>query len=462
MQISDVLMGRDGLAGVQWALQGRPARQALRQGLASLLADGALPGPCYLQRAKYKPGRKLTGYYDVGLRSSNGARPGRRPIAVTWTNEAEDRAGPAPALLEMEAEAMRRGLAAPFQRLLAVVPAWGMRIRVAPLDPDFPQLVRVSDPHYVPNMLARVYRQAGEAREPAAAYAITPIRYRPGQRHVLRYDPQGAHPGDEILFAKLYEGEEGAQAVRVATWVTERLVESGTVVRGVRPRAYVAEDAVILYPQVVGTPVSSRLGGPARAVAAHLEQAGRALQALHRAPDPPEDALPRHSFAAEVKAIARTCEHIHVLLPEVGAQISRVLERAQDLHSGLPQEPATFVHGDFKADHLWITPNGLTLIDYDTCTIADPALDVGKFLADLQWWYAAYDQPGVETAQEPFLRGYAADLSPARLARARIYEALVLVKMTAHRVRLFDPDWARRTARLIDRAEAVLRIPVTP
>jgi aminoglycoside phosphotransferase (APT) family kinase protein len=266
----------------------------------------------------------------------------------------------------------------------------------------------------------------------------------------------------EILFAKLYEGEEGAQAVRVATWVTERLAESGTVVTGVRPRAYVAADAVILYPQVVGTPVSGQLHRPGREVAAHLEQAGRALAALHGAPAPPADALSRHSFAAEVKGIARTCEHIQVLLPEVGAQISRLLDCAQEQHSRMEHESPTFVHGDFKADHLWITPAGLTLIDFDTCTIADPALDVGKFLADLDWWYAAYDLPGVEAAQECFLKGYAARGTPGRQTRARIYEALVLVKMTAHRVRLFDPNWAARTAQLIERAEAILRIPVTP
>ena len=101
------------------------------------------------------------------------------------------------------------------------------------------------------------------------------------------------------------------------------------------------------------------------------------------------------------------------------------------------------------------------MIDFDTCALADPALDVGKFLADLQWWYAAYGRPGLEAAQESFLNGYASDPSSARLLRARIYEALVLVKMTAHRVRLFDDNWAGRTGGLIDRADAVLRVLAT-
>ena len=153
-------MGREGLAGVQWALSGRPGRQALRHGLASLLTDRARLGPCTLRRAKYKPGRKLTGYYDVALHRSDGARPGRRPIAVTWTTDADAEDHPTPALLEMQAEAGRRGLAAPFHQLIAAVPDWGMRIQVSPLDPHFPQLARVSDPGYVGTMLASLYAKA--------------------------------------------------------------------------------------------------------------------------------------------------------------------------------------------------------------------------------------------------------------------------------------------------------------
>ena len=39
------------------------------------------------------------------------------------------------------------------------------------------------------------------------------------------------------------------------------------------------------------------------------------------------------------------------------------------------------------------------MIDFDTCSLSDPAADIGKFLADLQWWYTLYGQTGVEQAQ---------------------------------------------------------------
>ena len=81
--------------------------------------------------------------------------------------------------------------------------------------------------------------------------------------------------------------------------------------------------------------------------------------------------------------------------------------------------------------------------------------DRGKFLADLQFWYDGYGQPGAEAAQEQFLSGYG-DLTPEQRARARLYEALVLTKSTVRRVKLFDPDWATRIARLIGHASVAI------
>jgi len=61
----------------------------------------------------------------------------------------------------------------------------------------------------------------------------------------------------------------------------------------------------------------------------------------------------------------------------------------------------------------------------------------------------------VDDAQAQFLVGYG-QTTPARLQRARLYEALVLTKSTARRVKLFDPDWSTRTERLIETAAHVM------
>src|SRR2546425_274791 len=133
-------------------------------------------------------------------------------------------------------------------------PAWRMRIEVSPLDARFPQLVRLSGPRPVRGILAA--GASGLASDaPRPRYAVTTIRYRPGQRHVLRYDPQDAAQGGTV-FAKLYTGEDGARVFHVATRVGEWLAEHGQGVTAVRPGACGVADSVGLYPGLSGGPLS--------------------------------------------------------------------------------------------------------------------------------------------------------------------------------------------------------------
>ena len=457
LDVTTALSGRAGLAGVQWLLLGAPAREALRGALNDMLNHDAILGAMTLQRAKYKPGRHLTAYYTVEARQPTSGPQGERHIEVIWKpTGAEDPHGD-PALWQgMQAEALELGVSAPFQRLAASIPEWNMYIRVSPLDPDFPQLVRVSEPGYVRTMLT----PDGHAPSGALAsdYQIATIRYRPGQRHVLRYDPADAAETSMagVVFAKIYNSDKGARTFDVVTRAADWLTARSAGITTVRPLRYVPADGMLLYPCVSGTPLSSLLQDPGADSAYSLGLAGTALKALHQIPTTLLELQP-HSFAKEIKGIVSASEHIHTLLPETGARIRAILAEAQALHQRLAQEPPAFAYGDFKADHLWAMSTGLILIDFDTCYLFDPAIDLGKFLADLHWWYDRYDLPGVEHACEHFLEGYGAAALPERVARARLYEVLVLVKSTVRRVRLFDADWEQRTARLIRTAEGLLR-----
>ena len=459
MNLNQVLSGEAGLAGVQDVLLGFPARTALRHALRALLPDPAVLGSCRLRRAKFKPDRKLTAYYDVTLRAETSGARSIRPIAVTWLPPGSTY-DTSPQLFDLQAEAQHRSLADPFRQLMADLPMPGSRLLIAPLDPHFPQLVRLSDPQYVSDMIATAAAMPASTITPSPRYAVNSIRYRPGQRHVLRYDLVSATDQtkqQKMIFAKLYRGEDGARAQRIAMQLGDWLTIWGSSVSAVRPLAYTAADASVLYPDVAGVPLSEHLRRSTCAMAGWLEQAATALQVLHRAPPTLTGELTPHDLTAEIKAIARASEHVHALLPHVGATIDALLHRVYDAYARLPAESPACVHGDFKADHLWVTPTGLTLIDFDTCRLADPALDVGKFLADLCWWYDTLHRSDVEQAQAHFLEAYARGVPRARLLRARLYEVIVLIKITVRRVPLFDRDWISRTERLIGRAEGLFK-----
>jgi aminoglycoside phosphotransferase (APT) family kinase protein len=458
VNLADALSGRARLEGIQWMLRSGAPRRALRHELSALLPTPDMLGRCELRYARFGPGPKLTAYYEARVHIEDTEGYCARPVAVTWGSEGDAawHHGTADGA-ETQAEAVRRGVAAPFRQLAADVPAWGMQVQVSPLDAHFPQLVRLSDPRYARDVVAGAYAASGVAPDhvPPHQYTVTSIRYRPGKRHVLRYDSLGTAER-RTIFAKLYHGEKGERVFRVATQVAEWMAEHGEGVLSVKPLAYVAEDAVVLSPRVFGAPLFNRVHRPDQGVARCLERAGAALRALHHLPTVGAGPLQRYDFAAERREVERDIAHIPALLPSVGNAIGAILDGAQELHERLPEEPPTFTHRDFKCEHLLVAPGRLTLIDFDRCALADPAFDVGKFLADLQWWFTAYDQDGLEQVQERFIAGYAPGEPAERLIRARLYEALELVQMAVLRARLFEQHAAGRTERLIGRAQAVM------
>lgn len=506
MNIDAVLSGQTGLAGVQWILHGPLMQDVLQGELSALLATGNQVRSLHLRRAKFKPDRKLTAYYDVVL--YDGREASVRPIAVTWTPQGKGIWQEAkPILLEMQAEICAQGLAAPFRQLMTEVTAWNMGIQIYPLDGYFPQLMRLASPQYARDMLATYNGTLSQGETSPwegctnpghpmgrLCTSITPIRYRPRQRHVLRYssvsETQWANPlrgrsskygakppGEKTIFAKLYNSEKGAQTFQVVTQVADWLERCGVGITALRPLAYVAADKTVLYPHLAGVPLSHYLQYSKGDVERYLRQAGSALRALQESSGALSakrglaSELKVHTFAAEVKLVARASEHIQALLPAVGKKIDEILERLQELYASLPPESPTFTHKDFKADHIWVTPAGLTLIDFDSCCLADAALDVGKFLADLQWWYSMgrlgptqpdRPAPSVEKVQACFLAGYDGGISPAsqnfHLIRSRLYEVLWLVKMGARRFRLYAPGWEERTEQAIRKAEVALNM----
>ncbi len=451
-QLDDILSGQAGQAGLQTLVKGRASRRQVRGALGQLMEGDYQLGSLDLTRVKYKPGRKLSAYYRAPVRCEN-ILFRTVPIAVIWRPGSDGEVpSEAPA---MEAEIRQRGMAAPFRRLFADQHADGRQLWVWPLDPRFPQLALLADPGYFALMHAS-NRETGRAAGAGRSWSIEPVRYRPGERHVLCYRPHQAGP-EQVVYAKLYEESQAAgRAFRVATRIVDWLDREGGGVSGARPLDWNAEDKVVFYPHVSGVQLSSLLKRPGSRVRAALEKAGRALFAMHSGPASLGDELEERPLAQEVKAVRRACAHILTLLPETGAQVEALLDRVLALAGQLPAEPPAFTHSDFKADHLFVDGQKVMIIDFDTCALADPALDLGKFCADLEWWFGLRGRSGVAQAQADFLGGYGQQAPSARLLRARLYQALILLKITARRARLDDPSWAQLTMRMVGRGQEII------
>jgi hypothetical protein len=460
MNQEDILSGKAGPAGIQQVLNGQSSRRLLRSEAQTMLRPGYRAGPFHLTRAKFKPGRKLSAYFTFPVLDAEGQASHSVHLAVTWqktldgTNHADSRG-------QLQEEAKQAGLMPVQRELWRDLLDQGIKLQVWPFDPEFPQLVRLGNPSYVAGM----FESLGIANDLKQTPVITPIRYRPGERHVLRYEigsrESHAERGQR-LYAKLYSNaQDAARAFGVANRVVDWLAANNLGLQGNRPLVISQEDGSIFYPHAPGIPLSHQLNRSRRWLGTQLQTIGRALAVLHNGPETLQSGLKQNTLTNEVKVVKRASEHIQLLLPESYDKILEILEKVQGHYSNLPQEKPTFTHSDFKADHLLSTPQGLTLIDFDTCTLTDPALDIGKFLADLEWWFTLQGISGVEEAQAQLLKGYLGDGEPdqtvnARLARARLFYVLILTKIVVRRVPLYKKEWGVMTARMIEQAVRAL------
>jgi len=422
---AEIVAGGAGVDGVRRFLEGEAAT-AVWTRTADLLGPGTALRDCRIHRVKLKPGRKLSVWCIATVRDRRGDL-GCRHMAVTWSSAGS---APAPGRDAMEDEARHRGLAAPFRSLAADVPGWGMRILVAPLDPRFPALVRMSDGTF-----------AGDAVGLGAApAAVTAIRYRPGERHVLRY----AGPA-ESWYAKLYRPGAAGQASRRATAVCAALGRGPAHVRAVRPLLHASEDALV---------TQAVRGRPAPAAAADLEAIGSLLRVIHCGEPTSE---PAATLAGEIDAVERAAQHVDALLPLTGAALRRTLTAAREAGERTGAGTATLVHGDFKLDHLLWDGVAVTVIDLDRARRGEPALDLGKLLADLRWRRARAGEPEDGDAGERLLRGYGPIGAHGR-ARVGLYEAVFLLKAAARRASLLDSGWEGLTAATVREAEALVAL----
>lgn len=427
VDVERLLSGAEGHRAVRALLVGS-GRTKVEAMLRTMTAPRRELRSCRLRSSHFKPGRKLTGIYDARVDGCEDAIP----IAVAWSLNGD---APAPEQLDAaEADLWAAFVPTAFERLWAIDDAWRMSVLASPLDPTFPALVRLSDPAVIPELVGRSHD-----------FTVHPVRYRPGERHVLEYrSPR--RPG---VFAKLYRHGD-ANTIASATTALADLLSCTPGVRAVRPATVLDAQDTILYDEVIGMPLSSMLGASHPTPRRELRQVGEVLRAIHALESPRGSSFkPRR--LDEIRAIHRACKAIAALRPDLGARAATVVERARERLDALEAGPPSLVHGELNADHVLLGPCGITLLDTDRCALADPALDLGTLIADLRWW--SWVGSGAQTApgEADLLAGYG--YASTRVERARLYAAMLLVKMAARRIPVASRDWGPRTARLLAVAE---------
>jgi aminoglycoside phosphotransferase (APT) family kinase protein len=382
---------------------------------------------CHILDMKYVPGSACTILYQLGQHMVIGT--------LNWEEGHEQSSGPT--------------------QLIAPL---AMHVYRSEEDPALPGLVTALDPQLMARVLTETLPpcDAGAAR--VLRCRVTPLRYRPGKRCTVHLEVwlRNTETGvitRQMWFGKLYHSLTKAASVYEAM---QALFDSAPArdgrVRLARPAAFVPELQLVLQEQIEGTPLDLLLGGNERTGTVGdlrgrngVVHAAAALAALHTAG---LSATRERFIVAELARFDQRAAQVATVNADLGARMAAlaVALRASSEYLAAWGSETCFIHGDCKPSQFLIGPTHVGLLDFDHCGMADPASDVGTFLASLRQLnirqaLKSQRNPGVPVTgsapaswlrelEQQFLEVYCATSGrrPEYRLRATWYEAVALLR----------------------------------
>jgi thiamine kinase-like enzyme len=193
-----------------------------------------------------------------------------------------------------------------------------------------------------------------------------------------------------------------------------------------------------------------------------------ALSRLHTSTVRPDEKSPR-TGAKEAK---RARERASLIAGHNSSQAEEVLRLADQLATRLEAlEPDAYrpAHGGFKASQLLFHSHKVFVVDFDGFCLADPALDVGYFLAYLRPSGLWYQLPGMmswfKSASEAFTstyrhamieHGITEEAINGILQRSKLYEAALLFKIATRRVNRLNSPRPKELAAMLEEISACI------
>jgi ABC-type multidrug transport system fused ATPase/permease subunit len=310
-------------------------------------------------------------------------------------------------------EACRTG---PWRRSTAVLGEAQLALAAFPVDPDLPTLPRAMDP----DTLRGLASNGRSDLQPAVEVAHRPregacvLRYR-----FVRQDDRPTSGPRRVLYGKVYADDRG-QRVDGYLRALERDRLARHSLRAARfptSVAYLPDTRLLVTSELAGDAQVPRLlratlgsNGAAAAAAAELRvavrNAGRALAALHSG-DVAE--APVHRPADEVASLRRDLATVEEVWPDVAARVARALDPPSRAVPNVRR--LVLSHGDFTPSQvLGLDGHAPAVLDLDTLRWADPAEDLGRYLAHVALLAARAGDPSpgdtLEHLAEELVAGY--------------------------------------------------------
>ena len=308
----------------------------------------------------------------------------------------------------------------------------GVLPRLYTADDRLPWLTMATDL----NHMQRLFSELPGFGEQVTLIEIFPVRYAPGLRCVIRYTLQ-THSGKEVFYGKSFSGH--AERLMNALNDLHKSSEENPDMPAISaPVAVWPEMEMILQTAVPdGIEFTQFIYDPAYEVSERedwIVKAGRAMGVFHNNSTAPSETKTVYD---DLKDLNEYTVIIAKVRPDLAVKYEEVIQLILIKVDHFKEPKPLASHGAMRTDQFMLQGDRLAMIDLDSYCWANPARDLGNFLAYLCW--KAIRQPEhaefIERAGRTFLEGYLTVQGDIDERWLSVYQAASLLKIAGRRFR---------------------------
>ena len=350
----------------------------------------------------------------------------------------------------------------PFVHPVAMIEPLKMALSIFPIDGLNPTLAAATDPATISSLFAEALPEVQSGRFVIKDVRLLLAHYGRYKRCVLRYSIDGLQtetqtPQNLTVYGKVDADGLGGVTVAIISALKERLQEPELPYRFRIPDSlgYFPDLKLLLMEALPGKPFFKELLKTWNGSGNHetfydgevtLEQAVNTCALIAATLHSSRIKLgPTTSFEMQVAKLRDENDILSYVYPELGAQIQSWINQTVEFSQAYQAMPACFSHGDFTYTQLIFDGKDGGLVDFDSICQAEPAQDLGHYLAYQRLNIIKDQDPNSPFPQEAIERlcaifldtyidvrkGSIADETMLR-GRVAIYELISLIRLTLH------------------------------
>jgi thiamine kinase-like enzyme len=372
-----------------------------------------------------------------------------------------------------------------FANPVAIVEHLKMALSVFPIDGMIPTLGEATDPHKIASLLAETLPDALSGEFLIKDVHLDLAHYGRFARCVLRYSVGGIQvatqtPHTVTVYGKVDADGLGDVTVSIISALRDRLQEPNVPYRFRIPHAlgYFPDLKLLLMEAIPGKPFfkellktwpgngspQSRNGKTSSESQLTLEEAIRTCALIAATLHSSDIKLGlQKTMEMQVIQLREESKVIGRTFPELHAQIDSWINETITFSQAYPAMPPCFSHGDFTYTQLIFDRSGGGLVDFDSICQAEPAQDLGHYLAYQRLNIIKDEDPNFPFAPDAierlcalFLdtyieasRGWITDEAHLR-GRVAAYELISLIRLTLHSWEKMKGSRLRQTILLLE------------